>query len=90
MVKSSYYIIWRNKKKTARSRTPEKKTPVNEKEKDSTRLRINSTVKANKMERIDKATMEIIKAHGMQANDDGEASTKLLKAKGIDKLLNLI
>ena len=45
--------------------------------------------KSNKMETIDKSTLDLLKRYGLGTTDDNALSNKLLVSKGIDKLLNL-
>lgn len=45
--------------------------------------------KLNKLETVDKNTLELLKSHGFGASDDTALSSKLLTSKGINKLLNL-
>ena len=75
-------------KKKIRSSTPEKHLSQKEDTENIERKR-GSSVKPNKLEALDKSTMELLKSHGLQTTNDGELSTSLLKAKGIDKLLSL-
>ena len=61
-----------------------------QKEDPELKIRVRgSTVKANKIQALDKDTMELLHSHGLQTTEDANLSIKLLSAKGIDKLINL-
>ncbi len=77
-----------NKKRARMSVYVKPNQKSNNEEVPTTRVRGN-TVKANKIQALDKDTMELLHAHGMQTTEDANLSKKLLSSKGIDKLLNL-
>ena len=61
----------------------------NEKNEDEQERIRSSTVKLNKLESMNKNSMDLLKQYGFGANDEMNISKELLSSKGISDLLNL-
>ena len=66
----------------------EKETKKNQTSNENIPTR-TTNIKKNKIENVGKVTAEILKKHGFEVNKEEKLSIDLLKAKGIDQLINI-